>query len=103
FEVSGIWSQVSAGASAPVIVTAYDAYGNLATNYAGTVHFTSSDGLALLPGDYTFTQYDYGTGEFYAVLQTVGTQSITVADIAAPSVTGTEAGIRVNPSVSIDS
>jgi Ca2+-binding RTX toxin-like protein len=83
-------------------VTAYDAYGNLATNYAGTVHFTSSDGLALLPDDYPFTQYDNGTGYFDAVLQTVGMQSITVTDIAAPSVTGTEAGIRVNPSVSID-
>jgi len=35
-------------------VTASDAYGNLATKYTGTVHFTSSDGSATLPADYTF-------------------------------------------------
>jgi hypothetical protein len=103
FEVSGFPSPIAVGDYDSFTVTAYDAYGNLATNYAGTVRFTSSDGLALLPDDYTFTQYDYGTGYFDAILQTVGMQSITVTDIAAPSVTGTEAGIRVNPSVRIDS
>ena len=35
-------------------VTAVDAYGNVATGYTGTVHFTSSDGQAVLPANYTF-------------------------------------------------
>src|SRR5262249_18005155 len=45
-------------------VTAYDAYGNLASNYTGTIHFTSSDGHAGLPDDYTFTPSNYGSASF---------------------------------------
>jgi hypothetical protein len=101
FEVSGFPSSVSVGDYGSFTVTAYDAYGNPATNYAGTVHFTSSDGQALLPDDYTFVGSTIYQDELYIVLQTVGTQSITVTDIAAPGVTGTEAGIRVNPLASI--
>ena len=56
-----------------------DAYGNVA-NYTGTVHFTSTDGLATLPANYTFTASDYGTVYFTATLRTVGTQSVTVTD-----------------------
>jgi FG-GAP-like repeat/RTX calcium-binding nonapeptide repeat (4 copies) len=76
-----------------------DAYGNWVSNYAGTVHFTSSDGQAVLPDDYTFLAGS-GAGDFYAVLQTVGTQSITVTDLANPSLTGTQSDIRVMPRVS---
>src|SRR5262249_7985943 len=53
FQVSGFPSPVSVGNYGYFTVTAYDAYGNLATNYTGTVHITSSDSLALLPDDYT--------------------------------------------------
>jgi FG-GAP-like repeat len=100
FQVNGFPSPVSVMDYPSVTVTAYDVYGNLATNYAGTVHVSSSDGLAVLPDDYTFTG---STAVLDVALLTVGTQSITVADIAAPSVTGTQAGIQVNPSVSVDS
>jgi FG-GAP-like repeat/RTX calcium-binding nonapeptide repeat (4 copies)/FG-GAP repeat len=104
FQVSDFFpSPVSVVESASFTVTAYDAYGNLATNYAGTVHFTSSDGLALLPDDYTFTGYAGYVDYLYAALETVGMQSITVTDIVTPGVTGTQTGIQVNPSVSIDS
>jgi hypothetical protein len=34
---------------------ALDAWGNVATGYTGTLHFTSSDPKAVLPADYTFT------------------------------------------------
>ena len=47
-----------------VTVTAQDAYGNTATGYTGTVHFTSSDGQAVLPADYTFAAGDNGTHTF---------------------------------------
>lgn len=79
-------------------VSAADAYGNAVTSYTGTVRFTSSDGQALLPDDYTFTpDWHYGTGYFYAVLPTVGSQSITVTDLANPSLTATQSDIRVLP------
>ena len=47
-------------------VTAQDAYGNRATGYTGTVHFTSSDAQASLPVDYTFTAADAGMHTFSA-------------------------------------
>ena len=44
----------TAGSSFPVAVTAFDQYGNTATGYTGTVHFTSDDNQTgtQLPGDY---------------------------------------------------
>ena len=41
-----------------------DAFGNTATGYTGTVHFTSTDGQAVLPADYTFTAGDAGIHTF---------------------------------------
>jgi FG-GAP-like repeat/RTX calcium-binding nonapeptide repeat (4 copies) len=97
--IGGFPSSMATGDYGYFSVSAYDAYGN--SGATGTVHFTSSDGQAVLPADYTFTAYDYGTAYFYAVLQTVGTQSITVTDLANPSLTATQTGIRVNPLASI--
>src|SRR5207253_1306855 len=71
--VSGFTSPTTAGVQHSVNVTAKDAYANTATGYAGTVHFTSSDGQAALPSDSTLTN---GTGSFNATLKTVGTRSI---------------------------
>src|SRR5205823_5902101 len=61
-------------------VTAKDAYNNVTPAYRGTVHFTSSDGNAVLPANYTFTSGDAGihTGNS-ATLKTAGLQSITIA------------------------
>src|SRR5207302_6633745 len=39
----------TAGISQTLTTTAKDAFGNTATGYAGTVHFTSSDAAAALP------------------------------------------------------
>jgi hypothetical protein len=97
FQVSGFPSLVSVGDSGYFGVTAYDAYGNLASNYAGTVHFSSSDGHAVLPADYTFTPSDHGTAYFSAGLSTAGPQSLTVRDAANPAATGSQAGVHVNP------
>jgi hypothetical protein len=77
-----------------VTVTAYDTYGNVATGYAGTVHFTSSDAQATLPANTTLTN---GTGTFSATLKTAGTQSITATDTVTSSITGSQTGITVNP------
>jgi hypothetical protein len=74
---------------------AMDSYGNIATGYTGTVHFTSSDTQAVLPPNHTFTAHDAGDYSFSATFNTAGTQSITVTDTATASITGTDVGIIV--------
>jgi hypothetical protein len=69
-----------AGGIVAVTVSASDAYGNHASRYAGTIHFTSSDLQAGLPSDYTFTADDAGTHTFNVTLRTAGTQTIFVGD-----------------------
>src|SRR5262249_5749786 len=86
FEVGGFPSTMTSGNSGYFGATAYDAYGNQATNYKGTVHFTSSDGSATLPADYTFTPDNYGAAySFSATLRTAGTQSITATETGGSS------------------
>jgi Tol biopolymer transport system component len=94
--VTGFPSPTTAGASHNFTVTARDAYGNTATGYRGTVHFTSSDGQAALPANYTFTATDAGVHTFSATLKTAGTRSLTATDTATASITGTQGGITVN-------
>src|SRR5262249_51905190 len=93
--VSGFPSATAVGISHSFTVTAKDAYGNVATGYTGTVHFTSSDPTAVLPADYTFVSGDNGTHTFSATLNTAGSQSITATDKSNSSITGTESGITV--------
>ncbi len=95
FTIGGFPSSTTAGTSGSLIVTAYDAYGNIAAGYAGTVHFTSSDAQAGLPADYTFTSGDQGTHTFSASLKTAGTQSLSVKDTANASLTATQTSIAV--------
>src|SRR5437899_10753596 len=78
--VSGYPSSTTAGVTNSFTVTAKDVFSNTATGYVGTVHFTSTDGSAALPANYTFTSTDAGVHTFSAALQTEGTQSITGAD-----------------------
>jgi hypothetical protein len=75
-----------------------DAYGNVATGYVGTVHFTSSDTHAGLPANYTFKASDAGVVTFTteAVLNTVGVQSLTATDTKNSTITGTDASIQVS-------
>jgi len=94
--VGGFPSPATAGTAGNSTVTAKDANGNTATGYTGTVHFTSSDGAAALPGDYTFVSGDAGAKTFSATLNTAGTQSITATDTATASINGTQSGITVN-------
>jgi ELWxxDGT repeat protein len=82
-------ANVSAGVAFSITVTAYDAYGNVATGYLGTVHFTSSDNKASLPANYTFKTSDKGTHTFTGiVLKTKGKQTITVTDTLVNSIVG---------------
>jgi parallel beta-helix repeat protein len=72
-------------------VTALDTFGNIATSYRGTVHFTNSDPLGAVAGNGTFTAADNGVHTFSGfVFQSPGNQSITVTDTLTPSITGTD-------------
>jgi hypothetical protein len=95
--VSGYPSPATAGAAQTVTVTALDAYNNPGAAYTGTVHFTSSDGQAVLPADYPFSAADHGAHAFNVTLKTVGTQGITATDTVTSSLTGSQTGITVNP------
>jgi sugar lactone lactonase YvrE len=84
-------ASVAAGTPFDVTVTALDPYGNIASNYQGTVTFSSSDSYpAVLPANYTFTPSDQDTHTFTggATLFTTGTQSLTVQDTTNGSLTG---------------
>jgi len=94
--VAGFPSTTSAGAAGSFTVTLKDPFGNIASRYTGTVHFSSSDAKALLPANYTFTAGDAGKHTFSAALKTTGTQSIAAADTLASALTATEGGITVN-------
>jgi PKD repeat protein len=89
-------SGATAGQAFSITVTGQDAYGNTATGYTGTVHFTSSDSQATLPADYTFTSGDQGVHTFSVTLVTAGSQTITATDTGTGSITGT-ATLTVTP------
>ena len=95
--LTGTPASVTAGTPASVTVTAKDAFGNVATGYTGTVHFTSTDGAATLPANYTFTGGDAGVHAFSATLQTTGSRTVTATDTVTATITGTSAAITVNP------
>src|ERR1700676_5588947 len=81
----------TAGTAFPFTVTALDASNNV-NGYSGTVHFSSSDGQAVLPTNSTLTS---GTGTFSATLKTLGSQTITATDTVTASITGTSNSINV--------
>ena len=98
--VSGFPNPNTAGLAGDVTVTAKTPSGNVATSYVGTVHFTSNDGLAVLPADYTFVPADNGVHTFPsgATLKTAGsTLSITATDTVTPTIAGSQSGITVLP------
>ena len=90
---------VHANQTFSVPVTLKDAYGNVATGYVRTVHFSSSDMSAQaggkLPANYTFTAADAGTHTFSMSLMTPPSQTITVADTVNPSLSTTSRAINV--------
>jgi hypothetical protein len=89
-------ASVTHGVAFTFTVTALDPYGNVATGYLGTVAFTSSDGKANLPANYTFTASDVGVATFTATFNSVGVQSLTATDTKTKSITGTDGSIQVS-------
>jgi autotransporter-associated beta strand protein len=91
-------ASVTAGSAFSVTVTALDQFNNTAIGYGGTLHVTSTDGLATLPANYTFQGADAGVHTFSnaATLRTSSSQTITATDTVNSSITGTSGGIMVN-------
>lgn len=81
-------SNYLSGAPLTVTVTAKNSDGTTDTGYAGTVHFTSSDGAAVLPGDYTYVSGDQGSRTFQVTLATAGSQTVTATDTSTSSIVG---------------
>jgi len=92
FSVVPATATPTAGTAFNFTVTALDGSNGVVSSYAGRVHFTSSDGQAMLPANSTMTN---GTGNFTATLKTVGGQTITATDMATVSITGTSNSINV--------
>jgi hypothetical protein len=88
----------TAGTAFDLTVQAVDPFLQPAVGYTGTVHFGSSDGQAVLPGDYTLTVADAGTHTFTngVTLKTAGRQTVTATDIVIGSLTGSGT-VPVNP------
>src|SRR5207248_446975 len=87
-------ASATAGTGLNFTVTAQDPFNNTATGYAGTVHFTSSDGHAALPNDSTLTS---GDGRCGATLNSAGSQTLTATDTANGGLTGTSNAVAVRP------
>lgn len=92
FQVSAPGS-ATAGSPVSITITALDAGNNIATGYTGTVHFTSSDGQAVLPANSTLTN---GAGTFPVTLKTTGPQTVTAIDTVTASIRGTSGTITVS-------
>ena len=88
----------TAGTPFDAAVQAVDPFGQTAVGYTGTVHFSSSDGQAVLSSDYGYTNADAGTHTFTngVTLKTAGNQTVTGTDIVTASITGS-ASVSVNP------
>jgi hypothetical protein len=87
-------TSVTAGVPVNVTVQALDASNRIVTGYTGTVHFTSSDGNALLPSDSAFTAANNGSQQFQVAFSMSGQQTLTVTSVTGSAITGT-ATVRV--------
>jgi len=93
---------VTSGIAFSFTVTALDANNNTVAGYTGPVHFTSSDGSAILPANAALTS---GAGTFQATLAAISAapaarggyafSTIWVTDVASASLSGTSNPITV--------
>jgi hypothetical protein len=88
---------VTAGQPFALTAVAVDQWGNVATLYAGTVHFDSTDQSALLPDNYSFASADQGQQTFAVTLNTRGSQAVRVTDVNSASLSVTANTIVDDP------
>src|SRR5512140_528516 len=75
----GVPDTAVAGDRLALTVSAFDAFGNVATGFTGAVSFTSSNPGALLPAGFTFTAADKGSRTVAAVLTSAAVASSITA------------------------
>ena len=84
---------VSDAASFSFMVYALDSFGNVATSFNGTVHFSGGGSGAELPGNAALTN---GVGTFSAFLPSDGTPTLTAVDTSNSALAGST-NVTVNP------
>lgn len=97
FLVTGVSDPINSGTPSSVTVQTTDWMGNPLNDYTGTIHFTSSDAFAQLPGDLQFTADMQGNHTFVngVTLITNGEQTVTATDTADSAITGIQSNITV--------
>jgi hypothetical protein len=95
--LTGLPSSTDLGLQQTFLVTAEDSSGRVATNYTGTVHFTSTD-PAVPPSDYTFMSAEGGSHTFSPGVSfaSAGNRVLTATDTGNGTITGS-ATVFVNP------
>lgn len=80
------------GTPVNVTISALDVNLHPATSYKGPVHFTSTDGAAVLPADSPLTN---GSGTFSVTFKTNGSQTLTVQDASTGTPSASTQSIKV--------
>lgn len=81
--ITGFAAKTDSDVATSLTVSALDAFGNVATTYAGTVQLSSTDPQATLPPAYALGSGDAGTHTFTNVsMYTPGQQTVTASDSA---------------------
>ena len=85
--LTGIPPSTVAGSTLTANVTAVDTHGNVATDFTGRVHFTSTDPTAALVADVVFTAADLGSSTFPVAFTRAGASSLTATSAGLPPAT----------------
>ena len=101
FRVTAPAAAAAGDPATAIAVTALDAFNNVATSYAGTVRFASTDVQAGLPANYTFTAADAGAHSFAVTLRTSATQTVSATDTLSAAANGNSLGIAVTPGAAV--
>lgn len=104
-------SPIAAEEQGSVRVTVEDKNNRRVTDYAGTIHFSSSDAKATLPPDYTFTtgdcgatassHLDCGQHTFNVTFSASGQPTVGAKDTAAANISGVSPAVQVTFSIPV--
>jgi hypothetical protein len=96
--VTGVTNPVKGGIPSSVTIQAVDYAGTPLPTYTGTVHFTSTDGAAVVPPNYQLAAANLGGNTFVngVTMVSQGTWCVTATDTVDPDITGSQCGITVS-------
>ena len=96
--VTGVTDPTNVGVPSSITVQAVDYTGVPQSDYRGTIAFTSTDGLAKLPANYTFVSTDRGRKTFTnsVTFKTQGIWDVIATDTNISGVVGQQTGIVVD-------